>query len=114
MSLVSRIHNKTRITDEVYHHDCVEMHFETNARLGLYLYNLLKKNNFVNILNEEELEKQAKKGEVEPKEDGITIIKTEDGEEIFILDLVEEPKSKKQTEDSPEKLGTLTSLEKND
>ena len=113
MSLVSKIHNKTRITNETYHADCVEMHFETNARLGLYLYNLLKKSNLtIEILNKEELEKQVRKGESQPKEDSITVIKTDDGEEIIIFDMVENSKSSDILDDSPEKFGTLTTLDK--
>jgi GTP-binding protein HflX len=112
MSLVSRIHDKTRITEEIFLEKVIEMKFETNERLGRYLYNIIKKNPLgVEIVNEEILIKQLKKSESEPKEDGFTIIKTESGEEILIFDLVEE-KEKKEAEffDDPEELGSITSL----
>lgn len=115
MSLVSKIHNKTRITNEVYHHDCVEMHFETNARLGSYLFNLLQKSKLViEIMNKEELEKQVKMKEEEPKEDTITVLKTDEGEEIFIFDMVEESGKKSDMNDTPKKFGSITSLKKKD
>ena len=115
MSLVSRIHDKTRITEEIFHEKVIEMKFETNERLGRYLYNTIKKSNLdVEITNEEILLKQLKKKETEPKEDGYTTIKTESGEEFVIFDLVEEKADEENLEllDEPEKLGKITSLDK--
>ncbi len=115
MSLVSKIHNKTRITNEVYHPTCVEMHFETNARLGLILYNMLNKSTLdIEIINKEELEKHVKKEEEELKEDTLTVIKEDDGEDIFIFDLVENSDKKSKMTDTPEKFGSITSLEEKD
>ncbi len=115
MSLVSKIHNKTRITNEVYHHNCVEMHFETNARLGLILFNLLKKSKLaIEIMNKEELENKVKMKEQELIEDTVTVIKADDGEDIFIFDLVEDSGKKSKMTDTAEKFGSITSLENND
>jgi len=114
MSLVSRIHDKTRITEEIFHETFIEMRFETNERLGRLLYNTIKKSNLeVEIINEEILLKQLKKNETEPKEDGYTIIKTESGEEFVIFDLIEEKTDNENQEllDESEKLGKITSLE---
>jgi len=114
MSLVSRIHDKTRITEEIFHETFIEMRFETNERLGRLLYNTIKKSNLeVEIINEEILLKQLKKKETEPKEDGYTIIKTESGEEFVIFDLIEEKTDNENQEllDKSEKLGKITSLE---
>ncbi|MHA1123040.1 MAG: HflX GTPase family protein [Candidatus Heimdallarchaeota archaeon] len=114
MSLVSRIHDKTRITEEIFHETFIEMRFETNERLGRLLYNTIKKSNLeVEIINEEILLKQLKKKETEPKEDGYTIIKTESGEEFVIFDLIEEKTDNENQEllDESEKLGKITSLE---
>jgi len=113
MSLVSRIHDKTRITEEIFHEKEIEMKFETNERLGRFLYNTIKKSNLeVEIINEEILLKQLKKKDTEPKEDGYTIIKTESGEEFVIFDLIEEKEHEDNIEllDEPEKLGKITSL----
>ncbi len=112
MSLVSRIHNQTRIIEEVFHENVIEMRFETNERLGKYLYNIIKKSPLdIEIINEEKLVRQLKKHVTEPKEDGFTIIKTETGEEIVVFDLVEE-KEKEEYElvDDPEELGSITTL----
>lgn len=114
MSLVSRIHDKTRITEEIFHEKVIELRFETNERLGRYLYNTIKKSNLdVEITNEEILLKQLKKKETEPTEDGYTIIKSESGEEFVIFDLIEEKADKENQEllDEPEKLGKITSLD---
>ncbi len=113
MSLVSRIHDKTRITEEIFHEKVIELRFETNERLGRYLYNTIKKSNLdVEITNEEILLKQLKKKETEPTEDGNKIIKTESGEEFVIFDLVEEKTNEENLEllDESEKLGKITSL----
>jgi len=112
MSLVSRIHDQTRITEEVFHEDVIEISFETNERLGRYLYNILKKSQLaIEIINEKNLIKQLKKADSEPKEDGFTIIKTDSGEEIVVFDLVEE-KEKEDSEllDDPNELGSITTL----
>ncbi|HUU77229.1 MAG TPA: GTPase [candidate division Zixibacteria bacterium] len=107
MSLLSKIHNKTRITNEIYHTNYIELEFETNARLGIYLYNLIKKSPLeIEILNKEELEKHI---EDEKEEDKISVIKLEDGEEIVIFDLVEESNSKnKVLIETPDNLESLT------
>ena len=113
MSLVSRIHDKTRITEEIFHEKVIEMRFETNERLGRFLYNTIKKSNLeVEIINEKILLKQLKKKDTEPKEDGYTIIKTESGEEFVIFDLIEEKAEEENIVilDEPEKLGKITSL----
>ncbi len=115
MSLVSKIHNKTRIVNEVYHHEKVEMQFETNVRLGQHLYNLLQKSNFlVEILNKDELDRQVKKDqEEEMTEDTLTKITLEDGEEFVVFDLIEENK-KKETDgkkESAEDLSQKTTLD---
>ena len=113
MSLISKIHNKTRITNEEYDADFVELKFETNARLGTYLYNLIKQSKLeIVIVNKEELEKHVT--DKQKEEDAFTIIKTEDGEEIVIFDMVEEKSTKKKkTSDLTENLETLTEIDKN-
>lgn len=115
MSLVSRIHNKTRIINETYHHDTVEMRFETNERLGAHLYNLLQKANLkIEILNKEELEKQVKKDrEEEIAEDKISTMKLDTGEEFIVYDLAEENKKKKDdsNEDNAEDWSQKTTLD---
>ncbi|MHA1505192.1 MAG: HflX GTPase family protein [Candidatus Heimdallarchaeota archaeon] len=115
MSLVSKIHNKTRIVNEVYHHENVEMQFETNVRLGQHLYNLLQKSNLlVEILNKDELDRQVKKDvEEEITEDTLTTMKLEDGDEFVVFDLIEESK-KKETDgkkESAEDLSQKTTLD---
>ncbi|MHA1124664.1 MAG: HflX GTPase family protein [Candidatus Heimdallarchaeota archaeon] len=114
MSLVSNIHNKTRITNEIYHPDCVEMQFETNVRLGLHLFNLLQKSNLqVEFLNKDELEKQINKdAEEEIKEDTLTTMKLDNGEEFVVFDLMEESaKKKKDIKDLAEDLSQKTTLD---
>ncbi|NHJ32348.1 MAG: GTPase HflX [Asgard group archaeon] len=113
MSLVSQIHDKTRIIEEIFQEKIIELKFETNERLGRYLYNIIKKSNLaIEIINEEVLLKQLKKQDSEPKEDGYTIIKTESGEEIIIFDLIEEKEDKNSDlQDEPERLSKITTLE---
>jgi len=115
MSLVSNIHNKTRIVNEIYHPDAIELQFETNERLGLYLYNLLQKGKpKVEIINKEELEKQVKKDvKEEITEDKLTVMKIDTGEEFVVIDLAEETKKKRDKEekdDSAEDLSQKTTL----
>ncbi|MBD3190100.1 MAG: hypothetical protein GF308_05630 [Candidatus Heimdallarchaeota archaeon] len=115
MSLVSQIHDLTRITSESYSQDFVELQFETNERLGRYLYNILRKSQLnIEILNKEELQKYLKKEEEQEEgaEDKITVIKTDGEEEIIIFDLVEEGSPQKKSADTFEKdLEKMTTLD---
>ncbi|MFW9924721.1 MAG: HflX GTPase family protein [Candidatus Thorarchaeota archaeon] len=113
MSLISKIHDKTRITNEQYYPNYVEMNFETNARLGLYLYNLLIKSNLaIEIVNKEELEKHTEINSHKKDEDKITILKTDSGEEIVIFDLLEENSKKKKNVNLPDDINNITSIHK--
>jgi GTP-binding protein HflX len=116
MSLVSKIHDRTRITEEIFHPNIIELRFETNERIGRHLYNLLVKSPLeIEIANEELLKKQMQKDIVEPEEDKYTLIKTDAGEEFIVFDLQEENKklsktSKKKVEDA----SLRSSLDKNE
>ncbi len=116
MSLVSKIHDKTRIMEENFHPENIELKFETNKRLGQYLYNLIRKNSLeIEILNEELLKKQLFKDEKETKTDALSIIKTDSGEEFIVFDLQEESgKSTREDEEIIKDIEHKTNLEKED
>jgi GTP-binding protein HflX len=119
MSFVSKIHDKTRITNQLYHQEYVEVAFETNERLARYFYNLINKSGLkIEIINKDELEKQLNREPAEKKEDEITILKTDSGEELVIFDLIEEEsanennsKTQDPTNFSAEKLGSCKTLD---
>lgn len=111
MSFISKLHDKTRMTFEEYYPKEVELKFETNARLGLHLYNLIQQSDIdIDILNKETLENQIKKKQKMPEEDTITVLKTESGEEIIILDLTEEESENKKKIILPDDINSKTSI----
>jgi GTP-binding protein HflX len=116
MSLVSNIHNKTRITEEIFHPTTIELKFETNKRLGQYLFNMIKKDPLeIEIVNESKLRKLLLKDDKESKTDTLTVIKTESGEEFIVFDLQEEnSNSKVEDKESIEELGLKTNLEEDE
>ncbi|MHA1212374.1 MAG: HflX GTPase family protein, partial [Candidatus Heimdallarchaeota archaeon] len=113
MSLISNIHNKTRITEEIYHPQEVELKFETNERLGRYLFNLIKKSNLnIEFINKELLEKQFKK---KVPEDKYTTFESDSGEEFVVFDMVEDENTTKSTaKPDPGNYELKTSLEEAD
>jgi GTP-binding protein HflX len=115
MSLVSRIHDRTRITEETFHPRFIELKFETNKRLGRYLFNLIVKNPLeIEIINEEYLRKQLQK-EKEEQSDKYTVVKTESGEEFVVFDLMEENnKTSKKVIKDIENLSKKSSIEKDE
>ncbi len=92
MSLISQIHNKTRITNETYHPQEIELIFETNERLANYLYNIIIKSNLdIEFVNKEQFEKQMKKHDQnEINEDKFTVLKSDTGEEFIVFDMNED------------------------
>ncbi|MGC9780988.1 MAG: GTPase HflX [Candidatus Heimdallarchaeota archaeon] len=113
MSLLSSIHDKTRITEEIFQPNFIELKFETNERLGRYLFNIIKKSKLeVEIINKEVLEKQLKKKNGATKEDTYTVVKTDSGEEFIVLDMIdEESKEIQELDESSEEFGTITKLD---
>lgn len=113
MSLLSSIHDKTRITEEIFQPNFIELKFETNERLGRYLFNIIKKSKLeVEIINKEVLEKQLKKKNGATKEDTYTVVKTDSGEEFIVFDMIdEESKEIQELDESSEEFGTITKLD---
>ncbi len=113
MSLLSSIHDKTRITEEIFQPNFIELKFETNERLGRYLFNIIKKNKLeIEIVNKEALEEKLKKKNGEPEEDTYTVMKTNSGEEFIIFDMMEEEtKDVQEFDESSEEFGTFTKLD---
>jgi len=97
MSLLSKIHDKTRLTEEIYHATGIEIKLETNERIAHYLYNIIKKSKLpIDFLNIEEVEKQLLKAKENAK-DTQTVFMAPDGEEFVVLDLSEEEERKEKT-----------------
>ncbi|NHK31031.1 MAG: GTPase HflX [Asgard group archaeon] len=113
MSLVSKIHDKTRIIGEIFHPTIIELKFETNKRLGQYLFNIIKKNPLeIEIVNESLLKRKLLKNEKESKSDTLTVFKAESGEEFIVFDLQEEnTNSKSKDKETIEKMSLKTNLE---
>ncbi|MBN1330815.1 MAG: GTPase HflX [Candidatus Heimdallarchaeota archaeon] len=110
MSLISQIHNKTRITNELYHPQEIELIFETNERLASYLYNIIIKSKIdIEFVNQAQFEKQFKKHE---HKDKFTIMTSDTGEEFIVFDMNEdEIESENDQNIEHENLGLKTSID---
>ncbi|MEA2071063.1 MAG: GTPase HflX [Asgard group archaeon] len=76
LSLLSQLHDKTRIINELYSGKTINIVFETNERMARYFYNSLQAQNFdVKIINKNMLKEKLGKKE-ESEEDEISTIKT--------------------------------------
>ncbi|HUT80504.1 MAG TPA: GTPase [Candidatus Bathyarchaeia archaeon] len=114
MSLISQLHNKTRITSESYYPQEIELKFETNERLAQYLYNIIMKSKIdIEFVNKEQFEKQIKKhDQKDAYEDKFTVIKSETGEEFVVFDMNEdEIKSDNEQNIDLENLGLKTTID---
>jgi len=95
MSLLSRIHDKTRLTKKTYHPRSIEIRFETNERIARYLFNIIKKSKLpIDFVNCEEIEKQLLKTKESQTGDNYSVFTTDEGEEFIVFDIIEDDMEK--------------------